>query len=70
VTLSGTPNFTGAVADAAFGIITAVDMTYVGSATGTQYNISQNGVLNTGGALSSFPGTSSSGTTSSGGQAI
>lgn len=70
VTLSGSPAFSQAFIVCARGGVRAAGMTYAGSATGTQYQITLNGVLDTGGALSAVPGTASSGTTATGGQAV
>jgi len=59
VTLSGTPAFSTAFADASLsGIIQAPSMTYSGSATGSRYSAASGGVINTGsgGNTSYFPG--------------
>ena len=70
ITLSGTPAFSQAFIVSTRGGVRAASMTYAGSATGTQYQVTLNGVLDTGGALSAVPGTASSGTTATGGQAV
>lgn len=56
VTLTGTPNFSSAFANAALmGLIDPANaITFSGSATGTRYNISQNGTINTNGSGASY----------------
>ena len=70
VTLTGTPAFSQAFADATVnGSITPVGVTYSGSATGSRYAATLNGVIVTGtsGGATYFPG-NSAGTTATGGQ--
>ena len=68
-TLSGTPTFSSAFASVAGGQINTVgNTTSSGSATGSRYNATLNGVINTnGGGASLFPG-STAGSTATGGQ--
>ncbi|WP_196480743.1 hypothetical protein [Burkholderia diffusa] len=68
VTVSGTPAFSQQFAASQFlGLINAAGTTFSGSATGTRYLATINGVINTnGGGASFFPG-SVAGSTSSGG---
>ena len=69
VTLTGTPNFSVAFTDA--GLNSAVDVagtTFTGGATGTRYNATLGGVINSaGGGANYFPG-NAAGSTASGGQ--
>ena len=66
ITLTGTPNITN-FAQCIAGIMQLASNTYSGSATGTRYNASLNGVIYTAGGASYFPG-SIAGTTATGGQ--
>lgn len=68
-TLTGTPAFSGAFANATIGgIIQAISVTYSGAATGVRYVVALNGVVNTnGGGASYFPG-NSAGSSGTGGQ--
>ncbi|MGU7855388.1 beta strand repeat-containing protein [Burkholderia orbicola] len=68
VTVTGTPTFSQQFAVSQFlGLINAAGTTFSGSATGTRYLATINGVINTnGGGASFFPG-SAAGSTSSGG---
>ena len=69
VTLSGTPAFSTAFADASLsGIIQAPNMTYSGSATGSRYSAASGGVINTGsgGNTSYFPGNAAGAGTNAG----
>lgn len=70
VTLSGTPAFSVAFATASrAGVVQVNANTYSGSATGTRYAASTNGVIftNTGGSATYLPG-NGAGTTATGGQ--
>ena len=68
ITLTGTPAFSTAFAGAQqCGILNASSMTFSGSATGSYYSVTKNGVISTGGGSSYFPG-NSAGTASTGGQ--
>jgi hypothetical protein len=70
ITLSGTPAFSGAFANAANSgaMITAGGVSFVGSATGSRYAATVNASINTlAGGATYFPG-SSAGSTASGGQ--
>lgn len=70
VTLFSTPSFGTAFANAdTAGVISAFGMTFSGTATGTRYQATLNGAINTysGGSATYFPG-SVSGVTASGGQ--
>lgn len=69
ITLTGTPAFSGAFAIAkSLGAIVADGNTYSGSATGTRYSVTLNGIINTaGGGANYFPG-NSAGATATGGQ--
>lgn len=49
ITITGTPNFSGAFLYSRFGYLEADTTTYSGSATGTKYNISMNAVAYTNG---------------------
>lgn len=71
VTLTGTPAFAGAFAAAnALGSVSAVSVTFSGSATGSRYTAAANGVINTnGGGATYLPG-NSAGTTGTGGQYV
>ena len=71
VTLTGTPAFSVAYAEASFlGTISAYSMTFSGSATGARYLVNQNSVINTnGGGATFFPG-NSAGSTATGGQYV
>ncbi len=69
--LSGTPNFTGAYANAdECGIIEAVGFSFTGSATGVRASATTNGVITTGGGGASFFPGNSANTTGSGGQIV
>jgi hypothetical protein len=65
VTITGTPNFTGAFAYSRNGAMDADTTTWSGSATGTRYSLSFNGVVFANGGT--LPG-NTAGTTSTGGQ--
>lgn len=68
VTLTGTPAFSSQFAAAIGGVCQSYSMTFSGSATGTRYNATLNGIINTNGSGASyFPG-NAAGTTSTGGQ--
>jgi hypothetical protein len=69
ITLSGTPNFSGAfVNGASLGIANCAACIFTGAATGTRYNAALNSVVYTnGGGANFFPG-STPGTTATGGQ--
>jgi hypothetical protein len=68
VTLTGTPAFSSAFAGAVTGNIGTAANTYSGSATGSRYSATLNGVINTnGGGATYFPG-NSAGSTATGGQ--
>jgi hypothetical protein len=71
ITIIGTPAFSFAFASVAAAASTLVySNTFVGSATGTRYSLSLNGIINTnGGGASYFPG-NSAGTPVTGGQYI
>jgi hypothetical protein len=71
VTLSGTPAFSSAFADAAnVSVIDGGGITFSGSATGKRYNADRNAVVDSaGGGASYFPG-NSAGTTATGGQYV
>ena len=64
ITLAGTPAFSEFARVATVGTIRCDNNTYVGAATGSQYNASLNGVISRGGTT--LPG-SAAGTTSTGG---
>jgi hypothetical protein len=68
VTLSGTPAFSTAFSQCTDSSnLQALAITYLGSATGSRYNVNANGVLNTqGGGANFFPG-NAVGTTATGG---
>lgn len=68
VTVQNTPAFSAAFAYSAQGTISAQTVTFSGSATGVRYNAILNGVINTGGAGTTFFPGGTSGTTSTGGQ--
>ena len=67
-TLSGTPAFSSAFASVAGGQINTVgNTTSSGSATGSRYSATPNGVINTnGGGASLFPGSTAGSTVTSG----
>ncbi|MBS0536870.1 MAG: DUF2793 domain-containing protein [Proteobacteria bacterium] len=65
MTLSGTPAFTNFVMVGACAVALLAGVTYSGSATGSRYSVSANGVVQSGGGT--LPG-STAGTTASGGQ--
>lgn len=66
--VTDTPDFSNAFAEAEAGIIHVVLGTYSGSATGVRYSAALNGVINTeGGGATYFPG-DSAGSTATGGQ--
>jgi hypothetical protein len=68
ITITGTPAFAGAFANASQGHIRAFSNTYTGAATGVRYNVAMNGTIQTFGAgASALPG-NSAGTTATGGQ--
>jgi hypothetical protein len=68
ITLTGTPAFTTFASQAGPGQINIGGLTFSGSATGTRYSATLNGVINTnGGGASYLPG-SISGSTATGGQ--
>jgi hypothetical protein len=68
ITITGTPAFSAAFANASQGHIRAFNNTYSGSATGVRYNVAMNGTIQTFGAgASALPG-NSAGTTATGGQ--
>lgn len=69
VTLSGTPTFGQYFSQVGFGgAVQATSITYSGSATGTRYNVYDNGTINVnGGGANYFPG-NAAGSTSTGGQ--
>ena len=71
VTLSGTPNFSVSFAFAdRLSFINAGSATFIGSATGTRYQVASNSVINTaGGGANFFPG-NAAGSTATGGQYI
>lgn len=69
ITLTGTPNFSGAFALAqAGGTIWVPSVTFSGSATGSRYSASENGVIHvSGGGATYLPG-NAAGTATTGGQ--
>lgn len=71
VTLTGTPAFSSQFVNAnGLCFVYAVGITFTGAATGSRYNVAQNGVINTdGGGANYFPG-NSVGTSSTGGQYV
>jgi hypothetical protein len=71
VTITGTPAFSTAFVDAGYlGMVTASSVTWSGSATGSRYGATANGVVNSGGAGATyFPG-NAAGSTATGGQYI
>ncbi|MBR8228104.1 hypothetical protein KDX05_07235 [Burkholderia vietnamiensis] len=69
VTLTGTPAFSTSFANAGFlGLVTASGVTFSGSATGSRYSATMNGVVNSGAAGASFFPGSTAGSTATGGQ--
>ena len=68
-TLTGTPTFTYWFWASSLGEIQAQGVTWSGSGTGQEYLVNVNGILNTNGNLAAIPG-ATSGTTSTGGQAL
>ena len=71
VTLSGTPAFSTAFAYAfSCGVIPCGGDTFSGSATGSRYYATANGVINSAGGGSSYLPGNSAGTTATGGQAV
>ena len=69
VTLTGTPAFSAQFANAlAGGQISLWSVTYSGSATGSRYSITGNGVINTFGQSTSYLPGNAAGTTATGGQ--
>jgi hypothetical protein len=71
VTITGSPTFSGGFATSNYaGFISAISITFSGSASGPRYSVGANGVINTnGGGASYFPG-SISGTAATGGQYV
>lgn len=71
VTVTGTPNFTTAFARVETGsALVDISRTFSGSATGSEYSIISNGIINTNGAGAGyFPG-NSGGSTATGGQYV
>lgn len=68
VTLTGTPAFSTAYAQVLAGVIVASSNSWTNTATGTRYDATLNGVINTGGGGANyFPG-NAGGTTATGGQ--
>ncbi len=68
ITITGTPAFSSAFANASQGHIRAFNNTYSGSATGVRYNASMNGTIQTFGAGSTALPGNSAGSTATGGQ--
>jgi hypothetical protein len=69
ITLSGTPNFSGAFASgAALGVVSCPSCTFSGAATGMRYSVQLNSVIYTNGGGANFLPGSVAGTTATGGQ--
>lgn len=68
VTISGTPAFTIFAYVLTLGAINIAGVTFSGSATGTRYSVTLNGVINTGGGGASYLPGNSSGSAATGGQ--
>ena len=70
VTITGNPNFSGSFASASDSEIDASNLSFSGTATGTRYAVSKNGVIDTnGGGANFFPG-NGAGTPVTGGQYV
>jgi hypothetical protein len=68
ITLTGTPNFSNAFAQATdCGVIRLGPTTFVGGATGKRYNATTNGVINTNGAGATYLPGNAVGTATTGG---
>lgn len=70
VTISGTPAFTAFASASSGGVIACAGLTFSGSATGSRYAASANGVINTNGAASTYLPGNAAGTTATGGQYV
>ena len=71
ITLTGTPVFSGSFAECdSVAEISAIGITFSGSATGVRYSVSANAVINTNGAGATYLPGNSSGSSATGGQYI
>jgi hypothetical protein len=69
ITITGTPNYSVEFAGADTGVIRCSGLTFTGSATGTRYSVTENGVISTGsGASATYLPGNASGSAASGGQ--
>lgn len=70
ITLSGAPSFTAFAQAAAGGNMAVAGNVFVGTASGSRYSLSSNGVIRTGGAAAAYLPGGTAGTGASGGQYV